>query len=67
MYSFYLGCGGNCSRYGYRSDGVYIDGWFGGICGIGYFYYLLCLDCYKRYIVKVEEIRIFVVLKGIKL
>jgi hypothetical protein len=58
------GCGGNSSRHGYRSDGTYTDGWFGGICGTGLSYYLLCPECRERYLAKAEEMRTLAALKG---
>lgn len=67
MHSSHPGCGGNCSRHGYRSDGVYTNGWFGGTCGTGHPYYLLCPDCHKRHIAKAEETRTLAALKGTKL
>ncbi|XP_068741343.1 probable E3 ubiquitin-protein ligase HERC1 [Montipora capricornis] len=67
MRNSHPGCGGNCSRHGYRSDGVYTDGWFGGTCGTGYPYYLLCPDCHNRHAAKAEEARTLAALKGTNL
>lgn len=67
MRNCHPGCGGNCSRHGYRSDGVYTDGWFGGTCGTGHPYYLLCPECHNRQIAKAEEARTLEALKGTKL
>ncbi|XP_048583459.1 probable E3 ubiquitin-protein ligase HERC1 isoform X5 [Nematostella vectensis] len=64
MRTHHPGCGGNCSRHGYRSDGVYTDGWFGGICGTGLPYYLMCPECRDRYLAKAEELRTLAAIKG---
>ena len=64
MRTRHAGCGGNASRHGYRSDGVYTDGWFGGICGTGVSYYLLCPECRERYLAKAEDMRALAALKG---
>ncbi|KAK3097022.1 hypothetical protein FSP39_005665 [Pinctada imbricata] len=44
------GCGGPCGHHGYRSNGIYVDGWFGGRCGSGHPFYLMCQDCRDRYL-----------------
>ncbi|XP_056135403.1 probable E3 ubiquitin-protein ligase HERC1 isoform X2 [Lampris incognitus] len=44
------GCGRSANRQGYRSNGSYVDGWFGGECGSGNPYYLLCGGCRERYL-----------------
>uniref|UniRef100_A0A8C1RPW7 E3 ubiquitin-protein ligase HERC1 n=1 Tax=Cyprinus carpio TaxID=7962 RepID=A0A8C1RPW7_CYPCA len=44
------GCGQSAGRCGYRSNGAYVDGWFGGECGSGSPYYLLCNACRERYL-----------------
>ncbi|KAI7795921.1 putative E3 ubiquitin-protein ligase HERC1-like [Triplophysa rosa] len=44
------GCGQSAGRRGYRSNGAYVDGWFGGECGSGSPYYLLCNACRERYL-----------------
>ncbi|XP_035383560.1 probable E3 ubiquitin-protein ligase HERC1 isoform X3 [Electrophorus electricus] len=44
------GCGQSAGRRGYRSNGAYVDGWFGGECGSGSPYYLLCSTCRERYL-----------------
>ncbi|XP_053720543.1 probable E3 ubiquitin-protein ligase HERC1 isoform X1 [Synchiropus splendidus] len=44
------GCGRSTNRQGYRSDGSYVDGWFGGECGSGNPYYLLCGPCRDQYL-----------------
>ncbi|XP_028981614.2 probable E3 ubiquitin-protein ligase HERC1 isoform X4 [Esox lucius] len=44
------GCGRSANRQGYRSNGSYVDGWFGGECGSGNPYYLLCGSCRDRYL-----------------
>lgn len=41
---------GSCAQHGYRSNGVYVDGWFGGRCGSGHPFYLMCPDCRERYL-----------------
>ncbi|XP_052100156.1 probable E3 ubiquitin-protein ligase HERC1 isoform X2 [Mytilus californianus] len=43
------GCGGSCGNHGYRSNGVYVDGWFGGVCGFGNPFFLMCQNCRDRY------------------
>ena len=35
---------------GYRSNGSYVGGWFGGACGTGNPYYLMCSDCRDKYL-----------------
>ena len=67
MRNCHPGCGGNCSRHGYRSDGVYTDGWFGGICGTGHPYYLLCPECHNRHMAKAQEARTLAAFKATKL
>ena len=49
------GCGTSNSRHGYRSNGQYVDGWFGGTCGTGTPYYLLCINCRKMYMDQHKE------------
>ncbi|XP_029108431.1 probable E3 ubiquitin-protein ligase HERC1 isoform X2 [Scleropages formosus] len=44
------GCGRSAGRRGYRSNGAYVDGWFGGECGSGSPYYLLCSSCREKYL-----------------
>lgn len=44
------GCGQSAGRRGYRSNGAYVDGWFGGECGSGSPYYLLCSSCREKYL-----------------
>ncbi|KAL4617326.1 putative E3 ubiquitin-protein ligase HERC1 [Arapaima gigas] len=44
------GCGRSAGRRGYRSSGAYVDGWFGGECGSGSPYYLLCSFCREKYL-----------------
>ncbi|XP_066566869.1 probable E3 ubiquitin-protein ligase HERC1 isoform X2 [Amia ocellicauda] len=44
------GCGQSAGRRGYRSNGTYVDGWFGGECGSGSPYYLLCSTCREKYL-----------------
>ncbi|KAJ8338960.1 hypothetical protein SKAU_G00357460 [Synaphobranchus kaupii] len=44
------GCGHSAGRRGYRSNGAYVDGWFGGECGSGSPYYLLCDSCREKYL-----------------
>ncbi|KAM6984699.1 putative E3 ubiquitin-protein ligase HERC1 [Aplochiton taeniatus] len=44
------GCGQSAGRRGYRSTGAYVDGWFGGECGSGSPYYLLCTTCREKYL-----------------
>ncbi|XP_035245722.1 probable E3 ubiquitin-protein ligase HERC1 isoform X2 [Anguilla anguilla] len=44
------GCGQSAGRRGYRSNGAYVDGWFGGECGSGSPYYLLCGPCREKYL-----------------
>ncbi|XP_056876992.1 probable E3 ubiquitin-protein ligase HERC1 isoform X3 [Takifugu flavidus] len=44
------GCGRSANRQGYRSNGSYVDGWFGGECGSGNPYYLLCSCCREKYL-----------------
>lgn len=46
------GCGQHNSNHGYRSNGRYHGDWFGGICGTGSPYYLLCLKCHDKYMKK---------------
>ncbi|XP_077988697.1 putative E3 ubiquitin-protein ligase HERC1 [Glandiceps talaboti] len=52
MRSNHPGCGGSCGQRGYRSNGCYVDGWFGGACGSGNPYYLMCHDCREKYLGK---------------
>ncbi|XP_062621584.1 probable E3 ubiquitin-protein ligase HERC1 [Saccostrea cucullata] len=44
------GCMGSCAQHGYRSNGIYVDGWFGGRCGSGHPFYLMCPDCREKYL-----------------
>ncbi|XP_045564463.1 probable E3 ubiquitin-protein ligase HERC1 isoform X7 [Salmo salar] len=44
------GCGRSANRQGYRSNGSYVDGWFGGECGSGNPYYLLCGSCRDKHL-----------------
>ncbi|XP_076465936.1 putative E3 ubiquitin-protein ligase HERC1 isoform X3 [Babylonia areolata] len=44
------GCGGSCDGRGYRSTGVYDNGWFDGACGTGHPFYLLCQSCRECYL-----------------
>ncbi|XP_069046831.1 probable E3 ubiquitin-protein ligase HERC1 isoform X3 [Lepisosteus oculatus] len=44
------GCGRSANRQGYRSNGSYVDGWFGGECGSGNPYFLLCGSCREKYL-----------------
>ena len=39
---------GGCT-FGYKSNGTYTDGWFGGTCGTGIPHYLLCPGCRQKY------------------
>lgn len=55
MRTSHPGCGSSNSRHGYRSNGQYVDGWFGGTCGTGSTYYLFCTNCRKRYTDKEKE------------
>ncbi|XP_063955724.1 probable E3 ubiquitin-protein ligase HERC1 isoform X1 [Lytechinus pictus] len=50
MHQHHPGCGKSCGHMGYRSNGSYVDGWFGGACGTGTPYYLLCQDCRQKYL-----------------
>ncbi|XP_048738015.2 probable E3 ubiquitin-protein ligase HERC1 isoform X3 [Ostrea edulis] len=50
MRSEHPGCMGSCAQHGYRSNGIYVDGWFGGRCGSGHPFYLMCPDCRERYL-----------------
>lgn len=50
MHQYHPGCGKSCGHMGYRSNGSYVDGWFGGACGTGTPYYLLCQDCRQKYL-----------------
>uniref|UniRef100_A0A0L8HTX3 HECT-type E3 ubiquitin transferase n=1 Tax=Octopus bimaculoides TaxID=37653 RepID=A0A0L8HTX3_OCTBM len=45
MKTHHPGCGWTCRSHGYSSSGVYTSGWYGGTCGTGYPFYLLCPDC----------------------
>ncbi|XP_066930429.1 probable E3 ubiquitin-protein ligase HERC1 [Clytia hemisphaerica] len=49
------GCGNHNSNHGYRSNGRYLGGWFGGVCGTGSPYYLLCQKCHQNYLKKGNE------------
>ncbi|XP_055489136.1 LOW QUALITY PROTEIN: probable E3 ubiquitin-protein ligase HERC1 [Leucoraja erinacea] len=44
------GCGASAGHMGYRSNGAYVDGWFGGECGTGSPYYLMCNICRGKYL-----------------
>ncbi|KAM5126400.1 putative E3 ubiquitin-protein ligase HERC1, partial [Mantella aurantiaca] len=50
MKRYHPGCGLSANRQGYRSNGSYVDGWFGGECGSGNPYYLLCGVCREKYL-----------------
>ncbi|XP_056269201.1 probable E3 ubiquitin-protein ligase HERC1 isoform X3 [Pseudoliparis swirei] len=50
MKKSHAGCGRSANRQGYRSNGSYVDGWFGGECGSGNPYYLLCGGCRDKYL-----------------
>ncbi|XP_053573265.1 probable E3 ubiquitin-protein ligase HERC1 isoform X6 [Bombina bombina] len=50
MKRYHPGCGHSANRQGYRSNGSYVDGWFGGECGSGNPYYLLCGNCREKYL-----------------
>lgn len=50
MKSHHPGCGWSCRNHGYSSSGVYTDDWYGGTCGTGYPYYLLCPGCRSHYL-----------------
>ncbi|XP_041442593.1 probable E3 ubiquitin-protein ligase HERC1 isoform X2 [Xenopus laevis] len=50
MKRYHPGCGNSANRQGYRSNGSYVDGWFGGECGSGNPYYLLCNSCREKYL-----------------
>ncbi|XP_037835872.1 probable E3 ubiquitin-protein ligase HERC1 isoform X2 [Kryptolebias marmoratus] len=52
------GCGCSANRQGYRSNGSYVDGWFGGECGSGNPYYLLCGGCREKYLVIKSKARV---------
>ncbi|MEQ2289785.1 putative E3 ubiquitin-protein ligase herc1 [Ameca splendens] len=52
------GCGRSANRQGYRSNGSYVDGWFGGECGSGNPYYLLCGSCREKYLAIKSKARI---------
>ncbi|XP_071845609.1 probable E3 ubiquitin-protein ligase HERC1 isoform X3 [Apostichopus japonicus] len=54
MRSVHPGCGKNCGSHGYRSDGVYVDGWIMAACGTGSPYYLMCPTCRQSYLMKKE-------------
>ncbi|KAK1176357.1 putative E3 ubiquitin-protein ligase HERC1 isoform X1 [Acipenser oxyrinchus oxyrinchus] len=50
------GCGQGAERRGYRSNGTYVNGWFGGECGSGSPYYLMCSTCREKYLAaKIDE------------
>ena len=49
------GCGSHNSNHGYRSNGRYLGGWFGGVCGTGSPYYLLCQECHAKYMKQETE------------
>ncbi|XP_051786021.1 probable E3 ubiquitin-protein ligase HERC1 isoform X2 [Erpetoichthys calabaricus] len=50
MKRYHPGCGQNAGHRGYRSYGSYVDGWFGGECGSGSPYYLMCINCREKYL-----------------
>ncbi|XP_014872809.1 probable E3 ubiquitin-protein ligase HERC1 isoform X1 [Poecilia latipinna] len=52
------GCGRSANRQGYRSNGSYVDGWFGGECGSGNPYYLLCGGCRDKYLAIKSKARV---------
>ncbi|XP_054587942.1 probable E3 ubiquitin-protein ligase HERC1 isoform X4 [Nothobranchius furzeri] len=52
------GCGRSANRQGYRSNGSYVDGWFGGECGSGNPYYLLCGACREKYLTNKNKARV---------
>ncbi|XP_077870271.1 putative E3 ubiquitin-protein ligase HERC1 [Saccoglossus kowalevskii] len=58
MRTHHPGCGGSCGQKGYRSNGSFVDGWFGGACGSGNPYYLMCNDCREKYLGKTIEKKI---------
>ncbi|XP_024118845.1 probable E3 ubiquitin-protein ligase HERC1 isoform X2 [Oryzias melastigma] len=55
------GCGRSANRQGYRSNGSYVDGWFGGECGSGNPYYLLCGACRDKYLSIKSKVKVPVV------
>ncbi|XP_068597946.1 probable E3 ubiquitin-protein ligase HERC1 [Brachionichthys hirsutus] len=55
------GCGRSANRQGYRSSGSYVDGWFGGECGSGNPYYLLCGSCREKYLAIKSKAKVTVV------
>ena len=46
---------------------MYTGGWFGGICGTGTPYYLLCPECRDRHMAKADEIRTLAAMEGTNL
>ncbi|XP_069780317.1 probable E3 ubiquitin-protein ligase HERC1 isoform X3 [Narcine bancroftii] len=50
MKQHHPGCGESAGHMGYRSNGAYVDGWFGGECGSGNPYYLMCNNCREKYL-----------------
>ncbi|KAJ8417270.1 hypothetical protein AAFF_G00284970 [Aldrovandia affinis] len=52
------GCGRSANRQGYRSNGSYVDGWFGGECGSGNPYYLLCGACREKYLAVKSKVKV---------
>ncbi|XP_072108525.1 probable E3 ubiquitin-protein ligase HERC1 isoform X1 [Mobula birostris] len=50
MKQHHPGCGESAGHMGYRSNGDYVDGWFGGECGTGSPYYLMCNSCRGKYL-----------------
>ncbi|KAK7467957.1 hypothetical protein BaRGS_00036800 [Batillaria attramentaria] len=50
MRTAHPGCGGGSEGHGYRSTGVYDNGWFDGVCGTGHPFYLLCQACRECYL-----------------
>ncbi|XP_033110674.1 probable E3 ubiquitin-protein ligase HERC1 [Anneissia japonica] len=50
MRMHHTGCGQACGQMGYRGNGCYVGGWFGGACGTGSPYYLMCRECRESYL-----------------
>lgn len=59
------GCGRSANRQGYRSNGSYVDGWFGGECGSGNPYYLLCGGCREKYLAIKSKAKVPVVERSV--
>ncbi|XP_041057144.1 probable E3 ubiquitin-protein ligase HERC1 isoform X1 [Carcharodon carcharias] len=51
------GCGESAGHMGYRSNGAYVDGWFGGECGTGSPYYLMCNSCRAKYLAEKPRLK----------